>query len=67
MVANCRENTVRSLGLMRPPIWIWPKPCLTSLRSRTVKPWLRSVAATATLVSPSILPMACEPRWSIAL
>ena len=67
MVANCREKTVRSLALMPPPIWIWPQPCLTSLRSRTVKPWLRSVAATAALLSPSIFPPACEPRWSIAL
>src|SRR5450759_1634741 len=41
MVANCREKTVRSLALMPPPIWIWPQPFLTSLRSRTVKPWLR--------------------------
>src|SRR5450756_2124397 len=38
MVANCREKTVRSLALMPPPIWIWPQPFLTSLRSRTVKP-----------------------------
>src|SRR5450756_211019 len=35
MVANCREKTVRSLALMPPPIWIWPQPFLTSLRSRT--------------------------------
>ena len=67
MVANWREKTVRSLDLMRPPIWIWPHPCLTSLRSSTVRPRLRSAAATAALLSPSISPAACAPRASSAL
>ena len=45
MVANWREKTVRSFDLMRPPIVIWPHPCLTSLRSSTVRPRLRRAAA----------------------
>ena len=70
MVANCREKTVRSLGLIvwkAAPMSICASPVLTSLRSRTVKPLLRSVAATATLLSPSISPVACAPRESRAL
>ena len=67
MVANCREKTVRSLALTRPPMLIWPHPCLTSLRSSTVRPLLRSAAATAALLSPSIFPAACAPRASSAL
>ena len=67
MVANWREKTVRSFGLTRPPIVIWPQPALTSLRSRTVSPLLRRAAATAALLSPSICPAACAPRASSAL
>jgi len=70
MVANWREKTVMSFGLMRvraPPMSIWASPVLTSLRSRTVRPRFLSAAAAAALLSPSISPVAEVPRWSSAL
>ena len=68
MLTNCRQNTLKSLGLGLPPIsmlisWV---SRLCSFTSMTVKPWpFRSFLAFS-IFSASMLPLTVLPLASIA-